>query len=89
MVIGPVPVPAGALVIGRTTFRLPAVGSVAVAWVEPDADGECPATHPIKAKMTSGIYHLPGGANYTRTKADRCYADAAAAEADGLRPSKV
>ena len=58
-------------------------------WVEPGADGECPPTHPIKAKLASGIYHAPGGANYARTKADRCYADAASAEADGLRPSKV
>lgn len=56
-------------------------------WVEP-VDGEAPATHPIKAKMSSGIYHLPGGFNYARTRPDRCYLDVAAAEADGLRPSK-
>jgi hypothetical protein len=58
-------------------------------WVEPNADGRCPPTHPIKAKLASGIYHSPGGANYARTKPDRCYADEAAAVADGLRPSKV
>jgi hypothetical protein len=58
-------------------------------WVEPDADGGCPSTHPIKAKLASGIYHSPGGLNYARTKPDRCYADEAAAAADGLRPSKV
>ena len=57
-------------------------------WVEPREDGTCPETHPIKAKMTSGIYHVPGGFNYPRTKPDRCYIDAAAAEADGLRLSK-
>ncbi len=56
-------------------------------WVEA-VDGECPPTHPVKAKMSSKIYHLPGGFNYARTKPDRCYVDAAAAEADGLRPSK-
>jgi hypothetical protein len=56
-------------------------------WVEP-VDGEAPATHPIKAKMSSGIYHVPGGFNYVRTRPDRCYLDVAAAEADGLRPSK-
>ena len=67
----------------------PPVGSVVVSWVEPGADGECPASHPIKAKLTSGIYHSPGGANYARTKPDRCYTDEAAAAADGLRPSKV
>ena len=48
----------------------------------------CPATHPVKAKIGSGIYHEPGGANYDRTQPDRCYLDAAAAEADGLRRSK-
>ena len=58
-------------------------------WVEPKADGTCPASHPIKAKVKSGIYHEPGGANYDRTKPDRCYLDAATAEADGLRRSKV
>jgi hypothetical protein len=56
-------------------------------WVEP-VDGECPPTHPVKGKLASKIYHLPGGFNYARTKPDRCYRDAAAAEADGLRPSK-
>ena len=58
-------------------------------WVEPNADGSCPPTHPIKAKLASGIYHVPGGVNYARTKPDRCYADEAAAAADGLRPSKL
>ena len=59
----------------------------AAPWVEP-ADGACPDTHPVKAKMTSGIFHVPGGLNYPRTRPDRCYIDAASAEADGLRPSK-
>jgi hypothetical protein len=58
-----------------------------VHWVEPD-DGTCPATHPVKVKLASGIFHVPGGMNYARTNADRCYADAAAAEADGYRPAK-
>jgi hypothetical protein len=56
-------------------------------WIEPDA-GACPVSHPVKAKLTSGIFHVPGGANYDRTKPDRCYASAAAAETDGLRPAK-
>ena len=58
------------------------------AWVAPNGSSACPATHPVKAKMRSGIYHEPGGANYDRTQPDRCYIDAAAAEADGLRRSK-
>jgi hypothetical protein len=57
-------------------------------FVEPDGDGSCPATHPVKAKFASGIYHVPGGSNFDRTKADRCYATADAAEADGLRAAK-
>jgi hypothetical protein len=59
----------------------------AQAWVEPVA-GACPPTHPVKAKMTSKIFHLPGMANYDRTTPDRCYVDASAAEADGLRAAK-
>lgn len=57
------------------------------AWVEP-RDGECPPTHPVKAKLSSGIFHVPGGAMYARTKPDRCYRDTGAAESDGLRPAK-
>jgi hypothetical protein len=62
----------------------PAATATDKAWVEPNGD-TCPATHPIKAKMSSHIFHLPGGANYARTNPDRCYRDEAAAEADGLR----
>ena len=57
-------------------------------FVGPGNDGACPLTHPVKAKLASGIYHVPGGGNYERTKPDRCYASAEAAEADGLRPAK-
>jgi hypothetical protein len=57
------------------------------AWVEP-VDGACPATHPVKGKLASGIFHAPGGQMYERTHADRCYADPEAAESDGLRASK-
>jgi hypothetical protein len=54
------------------------------AWVEP-VEQACPTSHPVKAKLRSGIFHEPGGASYQRTVPDRCYRDAAAAEADGLR----
>ena len=57
------------------------------AWI--DAGGEdAPATHPVKAKLKSGIYHLPGMLNYDRTVPDRWYRDAESAEADGLRKAK-
>lgn len=58
------------------------------AWVEPDADGACPISHPIKANDNSGIFHVPGGRFYDRTKAERCYVDADAAAADGYRQAK-
>ena len=47
-----------------------------------------PATHLVKAKLASGIYHVPGGASYQRTKPDRWYRSAEAAEADGLRAAR-
>ena len=57
------------------------------AWCEP-TDGACPSSHPVKAKLSSKIFHLPGGFSYDRTIPDRCYVDAAAAEADGFRAAK-
>jgi hypothetical protein len=62
-------------------------GAVEAAWVEPD-DRTCPASHPVKAKLSSGIYHEPSGASYERTAPDRCYRDGSAAQRDGLRPAK-
>jgi hypothetical protein len=56
-------------------------------WVEPKGD-VCPTSHPVKAKLSSKIFHLPGMLNYERTKPDRCYRDGSAAEADGLRAAK-
>lgn len=58
------------------------------AWVEP-TDGTCPATHPIKLNENSGIFHVPDGRFYDRTKADRCYASADDAMADGYRQAKA
>ena len=59
----------------------------ATAWVEPSGD-VCPTTHPVKAKLSSKIFHLPGMLHYDRTKPDRCYVDGPSAEGDGLRPAK-
>ena len=57
------------------------------AWVDP-VDGACPDGFPIKANDNSGIYHVPGGRFYERTRPERCYPTAEAAEADGYRRSK-
>jgi hypothetical protein len=57
-------------------------------WVEPDEAGSCPVSHPVKANDNSGIFHMPGGRFYERTKAERCYQSADAALADGYRQAK-
>lgn len=56
-------------------------------WVDP-TDGECPLTHPVKGNASSRIYHVPGSRHFDRTMPERCYRDAAAAEADGIRAPK-
>jgi len=55
----------------------------AVRWVEPSGSA-CPETHPVKAKLSSGLFHPPGAFAYNRTTPDRCYESPEAAEADGL-----
>ena len=57
-------------------------------WLSCDESGNCPDSHHVKAKDSSGLYHVPGGNTYDRTIPDRCYASAEAAEADGYRPSQ-
>jgi len=58
-------------------------------WIPPNEDGSCPDGFPIKANDNSGIYHVPGGRFYVRTRAERCYATAEGAEADGYRAAKT
>ena len=57
-------------------------------WVAP-VDGDCPEGYPVKANDNSGIFHVPGGRFYARTVAERCYANADDAIADGYRPAKA
>src|SRR6478735_793267 len=66
------------------------VGQVSLprTWVTP-VDGACPDGHPIKANASSGIYHVPGGRSYARTRPERCYATPEDAEADGFRRAKL
>lgn len=64
-----------------------ATADVGQVWAEP-VDGGCPDGYPIKLKLSSGIFHQPGGLSYDRTVPDRCYPDAASAEADGYRAAK-
>lgn len=57
-------------------------------WVAPPGDGRPPASHPVKVKLNSKLYHLPGMAAYERTRPDRCYTTAEAAKADGFTRAK-
>ena len=57
-------------------------------WLAP-VNGGCPDGYPVKANNNSGIFHVPGGRFYARTVAERCYASADDAIADGYRPAKA
>lgn len=48
----------------------------------------CPKGYPVKGNADSGIYHVPGGAFYSRTKPEECFTTAAAAKSAGYRASK-
>ena len=78
-------IPPDALEVFLETFEGPL--DQPAAWALP-AEGECPDGFPIKVKLKSGIFHQPGGLAYERTNPDRCYRDAATAEADGFRAAK-
>jgi hypothetical protein len=65
-----------------------AAADPAARWVAP-VDGSCPDGYPVKANDNSGIFHVPGGRFYDRTVAERCYANAEDAIADGYRPAKA
>lgn len=79
-----------------TTKRAPGVKKAApvvrpttgrTTWVEPTGR-ICPPSHPVKVKLSSRIFHLPGMAAYNRTTPDRCYGDEASAVDDGFIRSK-
>ena len=79
--------PAGPVVSDDPVAAVGAVATARPAWIAPE-DGACPLSHPVKANGNSGIYHVPGGQFYARTRAERCYVDATTAEADGYRAAK-
>ena len=65
-----------------------AAAAPAVGWVAAGETEGPPIGFPVKVKVSSGIFHVPGGRFYDRTNADRFYATEDAAEADGYRRSK-
>jgi len=72
----------------EATTAVPAPVATLNGWVKPDEAVDALASHPVKAKESSRLYHLPGMLAYERTRPDRCYASAEAAEADGFVRAK-
>jgi large subunit ribosomal protein L17 len=64
----------------KASKRLPASGN----WVVPNGTAEVLQTHPVKVKLASRVYRVPGMPMYDRTVADVCYATVEEAEADGF-----
>lgn len=86
--LSPEPRPAAAPAKQTVSAFESAQEAPATRWVSP-VDGECPDGYPLKANDNSGIFHVPGGRFYARTVAERCYASAEDAIADGYRPAKA
>ncbi|MCK2037794.1 hypothetical protein KZC51_16830 [Microbacterium sp. SSW1-49] len=58
------------------------------ARTKPVSAWNCPAWAPIKGNANSGIYHVPSGQYYSRTKPEVCFSSEAAAVKAGYRKSK-
>lgn len=79
--------PAPGVAKKRAAKKPAAPAAEARIWVEPSGSA-CPPSHPIKAKLSSKLFHLPGMLAYDRCKPDRCYATEPDAVADGLQKAK-
>lgn len=55
---------------------------------KPTGAWTCPSWAPIKGNASSKIFHVPGGASYSRTKPEECFSTARAAQSAGYRASK-
>jgi hypothetical protein len=66
----------------------PPADEPAQKWVEPVSADTCPESHPIKVKLSSRLFHLPGMFAYARTKPDRCYDTEQGAADDGFTRAK-
>lgn len=55
---------------------------------KPSSAWNCPTWAPIKGNASSMIYHVPGGAYYSRTKPEECFTTESAARQAGYRASK-
>ena len=81
----PVAEPAGNATAAATASNPTAAATE--TWVKPDGS-TCPPGYPVKAKIGSKVYRLPGMFSYEESKPERCYRDEAAAIADGFTRAK-
>jgi hypothetical protein len=74
----------------EVTITEPVVESAVIEdqFVPTNGAHECPTAYPIKGNSKSHIYHLPGGASYTATIPNICFATEEAAQSAGYRATK-
>ena len=83
----PEPAPVAKPVAKKPAKKAAAPKTQLPPWVDPEGR-VCPQTHPVKGKLSSMIFQVPGNFAYERTTPDRCYKSADEAEEDGLRAAK-
>jgi hypothetical protein len=83
----PEPAPVAKPVAKKPAAKAAAPKKKLAPWIDPEGR-ICPETHPVKAKLSSMIFQVPGNFAYERTTPDRCYESPGAAEKDGLRAAK-
>jgi hypothetical protein len=76
-----------------TVMASPSVISAQAGWVAPTSQTQCPSNARIKGNLTTHngeycIYHVPGGASYSRTHPEKCFSTEADARAAGCRRSQ-
>lgn len=76
----------GYLTAARVSAKTAAVAYP--ARTKPVSAWNCPAWAPIKGNADSGIYHVPSGRSYAKTKPESCFSTEAAAVKAGFRKAK-
>jgi hypothetical protein len=77
--------------LGSSSMDVGANPTTLAYGVPPATRSDCPAGYPIKGNINAGgahIFHVPGGAFYTQTNPERCFAAPADAAQAGFRPAQ-
>jgi micrococcal nuclease len=70
---------------GRGMWSACAPSGEVSAGVSP-VDRNCPDAQRVKGNLPSRVYHRPGDPDYPNVNPERCFTNAASAEAEGFRP---